>query len=76
MSSQESTLDPEEPQTPTWFTMLGVALFLFGGIFAVIASSGDEEETETSAAEEPAAAAAPAPEAEPAPADPHAGHGH
>lgn len=37
-------LDPDEPHTPTWFTALGVILFLFGVIF-ILATGDDGENT-------------------------------
>ncbi len=76
---QETPLDPDEPNTPLWFTFLGVAFFLFAGIF-LLATSDDEEPAAASAVEAPAAEAAEgAKDGEnpgQAPADPHAGHGH
>jgi hypothetical protein len=79
---EQSSLDPDEPQTPIWFTFLGIALFLFGGIF-LLATEDDEQIAPAVAveagenAEEPAPEAPEAPEAaQPEAADPHAGHGH
>lgn len=91
MSAENPAHDHDEPETPSWFTVLGIAIFLFGGIFALVASQEEPGETAVPGAEAPAApandAAAPdapapaaaAPTAAPAaadPSDPHAGHGH
>jgi len=58
MSAAESPLDNDEPQTPAWFTFLGMGLFLFGGIFALVAQDEEEPAPEASA-EKDAAANAP-----------------
>lgn len=83
-SHDQSSLDPDEPHTPPWFTFLGLCLFLVGGIF-LLATAGDDEmatglgdaaaeegeETGGEGAEpvEPTEAPVEAP-------DPHAGHDH
>lgn len=78
---QESSLDPDEPHTPLWFTFLGLGLFLAGGIF-LLATAGDEEpvvrapESEAAAPAEEGEGAAPDAAQAAAEADPHAGHGH
>lgn len=76
----ETALDPDEPRTPTWFTFLGVALFLLGGVFLLASSDGEEEppivpspEAQEAAPSEDGEANLAAGEAAP---DPHAGHGH
>ncbi len=77
MDSSPSSLDQDEPETPAWFTLLGVAIFLFGGIFALVANQGEPEEPAAPEADSPSALPAgadPTPEA--AAADPHAGHDH
>jgi len=84
MSANEAdgALDPDEPHTPVWFTLLGVGLFLLGGIF-LLATSGDDEGAPEASVPEVSADAAPEPPGdEPRPQegdarpDPHAGHGH
>ena len=80
IEEQETPLDADEPHTPTWFTFLGVGLFLLGGIF-LLATSDDEVEAPVIPTSE-AGEAVPAQEdkGDPPPAaeaaDPHAGHGH
>ncbi len=77
MDSTPSSLDQDEPETPTWFTLLGIAIFLFGGIFALVSAQGEPEEAAALSADSPSALPADA-EAEPEadPTDPHAGHDH
>ncbi|MBX3183246.1 MAG: hypothetical protein KIT72_04240 [Polyangiaceae bacterium] len=50
----EDELDPDEPHTPGWLSLLGVGLFVGVGILAVALDSG-----EAPAAPPPAAAVAP-----------------
>ncbi len=49
--SQESALDPDEPHTPWWFPMLGLGLFLLGGIFLLATSEENSSEAEGDPAE-------------------------
>lgn len=62
-NTEQSSLDSDEPQTPIWFTFLGIGLFMAAGIF-VLATADEEEPAAVAAApaapEEPAAAEAPA----------------
>ena len=67
MELDHAGLDPDEPSTPTWFTFLGIALFLLGGIFALLKSASDDsspstapspDESEAAAAVDPTEAAA------------------
>jgi hypothetical protein len=73
-------LDPDEPHTPFWFTVLGLGLFLLAGIF-LLTQSGDDDKVTSSpdaaagSVEAPANDAPKPAENAPAP-DPHAGHGH
>lgn len=68
-------LDPDEPSTPLWLTLLGVGLFLLGGIFFLATSSPEAAPDEEAAPEPPAAA--PDNGTDPPKADrEHAGHGH
>lgn len=79
----DSTLDPDEPHTPLWFTILGLGLFMVAGIFLVASSGNEEEEATASSPTEflEAPSPEPPPKGENAPAappseDPHKGHGH
>lgn len=65
----EDELDPNEPHTPGWLTLLGCGLFLFVGI-VVLATDDPAEEEASSTAPVAAEVAAPAPTAptQPAPA--------
>lgn len=59
-------LPPPEPETPLWFTLLGGALFVTGGLAFLIASGPTEKtpaEKEAAAVKPAAAAPAPKPEA-------------
>jgi hypothetical protein len=84
-------LPPEEPRTPGWIPVLGLALFFVAGTAWLVMGSGDEDTTKA-ADQKPQAAAqanegaqapappqpqpqAPAPQARPAPAPPPAGSG-
>jgi hypothetical protein len=76
-------LPPEEPRTPGWIPILGLALFFLAGTAWLVMGSGDEDTTKA-ADQQPAAAQAnegaqapappqpqaPAPQARPAPAPP------
>ena len=63
--ANDSTLDPDEPHTPWWFPLLGLALFLIGGIFLL--ATDDEEAAEEAGAEDAAGEKANAePDAQPA----------
>jgi hypothetical protein len=62
-NTEQSSLDSDEPQTPIWFTFLGIGLFMAAGIF-VLATADDEE------APAVVAEAAAAPEGEAAPEAP------
>ena len=67
MTTEAQRLDPDEPNTPTWFTYLGVALFLLFGIAFLLKSASADEQPEVAAAPSPAPAeipSAPAPAAE------------
>lgn len=49
--AESDQLDPEEPSTPLWLTLLGGVLFLLVAIF-LLATGGDDDGTAT--AEQPA----------------------
>ncbi|MCA9631895.1 MAG: hypothetical protein KC766_29785 [Myxococcales bacterium] len=66
----DDELDSDEPRTPGWLTLLGCALFLLAGIFAIAADDGpgnlvkpelSPATTPDTAATEAAAVAQPAP---------------
>lgn len=52
-------LDPDEPNTPGWLTLLGLALFLGCGILFLVLGGDEEPPAPAAAAAEPDGDAAP-----------------
>lgn len=61
--AEPDQLDPEEPHTPFWLTLLGGALFLAGAIFLLATAGGDAAEGAIQGDETDPPGAAPEPEA-------------
>lgn len=66
--AHSNQLDPDEPHTPGWFSLLGLGLFLAAGIFFL----ATQDEEEPAAVPQQAEQAAPQPDSEQgAGEDPH-----